>query len=105
MIAAANDGTPKERSPKYLAKITTALITAAMWCGPCKALTPRLTTLSSKYPDITFVKVDVDENMDAIGELEIRSVPTIMIYNGDTLVNRSTGANIDSVYTKILDTL
>jgi thioredoxin 1 len=77
----------------------------AMWCGPCKALTPRLTTLSSKYPDITFVKVDVDENMDAIGELEIRSVPTIMIYNGDTLVNRSTGANIDSVYTKILDTL
>ena len=29
MIAAANDGTPKERSPKYLASITTALITAA----------------------------------------------------------------------------
>jgi thiol-disulfide isomerase/thioredoxin len=77
----------------------------AMWCGPCKALTPRLTTLSSNYPDITFVKVDVDENMDEIGELEIRSVPTIMIYNGDILINRSTGANIDSVYTKILDTL
>ena len=77
----------------------------ANWCSPCKALTPRLALLSSNYPDITFVKVDVDENMGEIGELEIRSVPTIMIYNGDTLINRSTGANIDSVYTKILDTL
>jgi thioredoxin 1 len=77
----------------------------ATWCGPCKALTPRLSNLSNKYSDVTFVKVDVDDNKDAAMELEIFTVPTVMIYNGDTLVNRSTGANIDSVYTKILDTL
>jgi thioredoxin 1 len=77
----------------------------ASWCGPCRALTPRLSNLSNKYSDVTFVKVDVDENQDAVMELGISSVPTIMIYNGDTLVNRSTGANVDSLYTKILDTL
>ena len=77
----------------------------ASWCGPCKALTPRLSNLSNRYSDITFVRVDVDENMDSARELFISTVPTVMIYNGDTLVNRSTGANIDSVYTKILDTL
>jgi thioredoxin 1 len=77
----------------------------ATWCGPCKALTPRLSNLSNKYSDVTFVKVDVDDNKDAAMELEIFTVPTVMIYNGDILVNRSTGANIDSVYTKILDTL
>jgi len=77
----------------------------ASWCGPCKALTPRLSNLSNKYSDVTFVKVDVDENQDAVMELGIGSVPTIMIYNGNTLVNRSVGANIDSVYSKILDTL
>ena len=77
----------------------------ASWCGPCRALTPRLSNLSNKYTDVTFVKVDVDENQDAFMELGISSVPTIMIYNGDTLVNRSTGANVDSMYTKILDTL
>jgi hypothetical protein len=38
-------------------------------------------------------------------ELGISTVPTIMIYNGDTLISRSLGANIDSVYSKILDTL
>jgi thioredoxin 1 len=77
----------------------------ADWCSPCKALAPRLTELSSGYPDVTFVKVNVDENQDAVMELGINTVPTIMIYNGDTLISRSLGANIDSVYTKILDTL
>jgi thioredoxin-like negative regulator of GroEL len=52
-----------------------------------------------------FVKVNVDENTDSALELGIRSVPTVMIYNGEELVNRSTGANIDSVYKNILDSL
>jgi thioredoxin 1 len=77
----------------------------AEWCGPCKALIPRLEELSIQYPDITFVKVNVDENTDSALELGIRSVPTIMIYNGEELVNRSVGANVDSVYKKILDLL
>ena len=77
----------------------------ATWCNPCKMLTPRLANLSNKYSDITFVKVDIEENMDSARELGISTVPTVMIYDGTSLVNRSTGANIDSVYTKILDTL
>jgi thioredoxin 1 len=77
----------------------------ASWCNPCKQLTPRLSNLSNKYSDITFVKVDVDENMDSARELLISTVPTVIIYNGETLVNRSTGANHDNVYSKILDTL
>jgi thioredoxin 1 len=77
----------------------------ASWCNPCKQLTPRLSNLSNKYSDVTFVKVDVDENMDSARELLISTVPTVMIYNGETLVNRSTGANHDNIYSKILDTL
>ena len=77
----------------------------ATWCNPCKMLTPRLSNLSNKYTDVTFVKVDIEENMDSARELNITTVPTVMIYDGTTLINRSTGANIDSVYTKILDTL
>ena len=77
----------------------------AKWCGPCKALIPRLELLEAQYPDVTFVKVDVDENMDAALDLGIRTVPTIMIYNGEELVSRSLGANNDIVYKNILDTL
>jgi thioredoxin 1 len=77
----------------------------ASWCGPCKALTPRLSNLSNKYPNFTFVKVDIEENMDTAMELNITSVPTVLIYDGETLINRSVGANVDTVYSKILDTI
>lgn len=77
----------------------------ASWCGPCKVLIPRLEQLELKYPNIVFVKVDVDQNMDVAMDLGIRSVPTVMIYNGNELVNRSMGANQDSFYSKILDNL
>jgi hypothetical protein len=43
--------------------------------------------------------------MEYAQSLGIMSVPTIMIYKGTTLVNKSIGANVDSVYKNILDTL
>ncbi len=77
----------------------------ASWCGPCKQLMPRLMNMESNYPAVKFLKVDIDENIDYAQALGIMSVPTVMIYNGTELVNKSIGANIDSVYKNILDKL
>ena len=77
----------------------------AKWCGPCKALIPRLESIESQYPDVAFVKVDVDENMDSALDLGIRSVPTIIIYNGEKLISRSQGGNSESFYKDILNNL
>jgi len=78
----------------------------ASWCGePCELLTPRLINLSNQYSDITFVNVDLEQNTNLASELGIDIVPTVMIYNGQTLINRSVGANRDIVYNKILDNL
>ena len=77
----------------------------AKWCGPCKSLIPRLEGLESQYPNVTFVKVDVDENMDDALDMGIRSVPTVIIYDGDKLVNRSQGAQPEGFYKDILNNL
>mgnify|MGYP000152962704 FL=1 len=77
----------------------------ADWCSPCRALTPRLSNLSNKYSDITFVKVNVDENMDASLDMGIRSVPTVMIFDGNKLVDRSQGVQSDTYYKEVLNKL
>jgi thioredoxin 1 len=78
----------------------------ASWCGqPCESLTPRLSNLSNQYSDVTFVSVDLEQNPNVVSELEIDIVPTVMIYDGQTLINRSVGANKDGVYVEILDNL
>lgn len=77
----------------------------APWCGPCKTLIPRLESIESQYQDVTFLKVNVDENMDTALDLGIRSVPTVIIYNGDKLIDRSQGAQSEGFYKDVLNKL
>lgn len=77
----------------------------APWCGPCKSLIPRLENMDEKYENVEFVKVNVDEDRSYAQGLGIRSVPTVIIFDGDIEVGRLTGAQADTNYTDILDKL
>jgi len=77
----------------------------APWCGPCKSLIPRLENIDEKYENVEFVKVNVDEDRSYAQGLGIRSVPTVIIFDGDIEVGRLTGAQADTNYTDILDKL
>ncbi len=77
----------------------------APWCGPCKSLIPRLESLDGKYENIEFVKINVDEDRSYAQGLGIRSVPTVIIFDGEQEVGRLTGAQSDTNYTDILDNL
>ena len=76
-----------------------------LWCGPCKSLMPKLELLEEQYKNVVFVKIDVDENMELAQNLLIRSVPTVIIYKGEEILNRSQGAQPDSFYKDILNSL
>ena len=77
----------------------------AKWCGPCRTLIPRLESFENEYPNIQFVKVDVDSEQQFAMSLGIRSVPTVMIFDGNNLVDRSSGVNDESYYKNILNNL
>lgn len=77
----------------------------AKWCGPCKSLIPRLENLEKEYPNVTFVKIDVDENKEHVKEVGIFSIPTVMVYNGEKLIETVKGAQPDSIYKSLLNDL
>lgn len=35
----------------------------AAWCGPCKAMEPKVKEIVSRYPEAVFARVDVDRFM------------------------------------------
>lgn len=54
---------------------------SAEWCGPCKMMKPILSQLKSSMGDrVRILKVDVDKNPELAARNNIRSVPTIKIY-------------------------
>ena len=64
----------------------------ADWCGPCKAVAPIIDELSTEMPNVTFVKVNVDENQDVASEYSIFSIPTFLIFKNGQVVSQLVGA-------------
>ncbi|KAI9894992.1 MAG: hypothetical protein M1814_000214 [Vezdaea aestivalis] len=65
----------------------------AVWCGPCKAIAPAVEALDGEYTDVTFVKVDVDEQPEIAQEYSVRAMPTFLIFKNGEKVDEVVGAN------------
>jgi len=64
----------------------------ASWCGPCMRFAPVFDAASQKYPDITFAKVDTEENQDLAVKYGISSIPTIWAVRDGVIVFAQPGA-------------
>jgi thioredoxin 1 len=65
----------------------------APWCGPCKAIGPVLDELASDYAGkVAFYKVNVDEEPEIAQQFQIRSIPTLLIFDGGTVKAQHVGA-------------
>ncbi|CAG7950630.1 unnamed protein product [Penicillium salamii] len=67
------------------------------WCGPCKAIAPKIEEWSDVYTDVKFYKVDVDKVPDVSQELGVRAMPTIMLFQGGQKVTEVVGANLPAI--------
>jgi thioredoxin 1 len=64
----------------------------ADWCGPCKAFAPVLKELKQQVGDqVRVIKIDVDKNPNIAGQLQVRSIPTVMIFQKGQLKWRAQG--------------
>lgn len=64
----------------------------ASWCGPCKAFAPIFEKASTEHPDITFAKVDTEEQQELAAAFSIRSIPTIMVFREKVMLFSQPGA-------------
>lgn len=69
----------------------------AEWCGPCKAIAPKVEEWSDVYTDVKFYKVDVDKVADVAQELGVRAMPTFMLFKDGQKFNEVVGAVLPAI--------
>jgi thioredoxin 1 len=64
----------------------------ASWCGPCRTFAPVFDAASDKHEDITFAKIDTEDQPALAGAARITSIPTLMAFRDGILVFSQPGA-------------
>ncbi len=64
----------------------------APWCGPCRMFGPIYDKSSAKHADITFAKVNTEDEQELAASFDIRSIPTLMILRDRVLLYSEAGA-------------
>ena len=64
----------------------------ASWCGPCRMFAPVFQAASDQHPDITFGKIDTEDQPELSAAARITSIPTLMAFRDGVLVFSQPGA-------------
>jgi thiol-disulfide isomerase/thioredoxin len=52
----------------------------ASWCPPCKMIKPIYESMAKNHPELSFGKVDIDDNAEAAAKYEVRNNPPLNIF-------------------------
>jgi len=78
----------------------------APWCGPCVAMTPVIEELAQEYAGrVVFGRLNTDENPMTTERFGIMGIPTLVILQGGSEVERIVGAVPKQEIRSVLDRL
>lgn len=80
---------------KHLARSSVPLLVDfwAPWCAPCRQMAPAFEQAASQLePQMRLLKVNTEEAQDLAARLQIRSIPTLVLFAAGVEVARQPGA-------------
>ena len=80
----------------------------AEWCGPCKVMKPIFEKVAlTNESDVKMYTVNIDKNKEVATSLGIRSIPTIKVFNGGSVIGTKVGmlneASIKDLVTELIN--
>jgi thioredoxin 1 len=64
----------------------------AEWCGPCRALAPKLEEIAAEMGEkLRVLKINVDENPNMPARYGVRGIPTMILFKSGSEVEQIVG--------------
>ena len=64
----------------------------AVWCGPCRMVSPVVDEIAAEHPEIKVGQIDVDEQPELAAAFGITSIPSLFVIKDGKVTNQSMGA-------------
>jgi thioredoxin 1 len=78
----------------------------AVWCGPCRAISPIVEELAMEYANrIVVGKLDVDANRETAVKYGIQAIPTLLLVKDGVVADRIVGQTDKASLASKLDSL
>jgi thioredoxin len=65
----------------------------ADWCSPCKAIAPFFNSLKEVYPNVKFLKCNIDDYQEIARKHKVESIPAFILFKDGLEQDRMVGAN------------
>lgn len=74
----------------------------AEWCGPCKQFAPIFEKVAEKNPDITFGKLNTEEQKAIASEYNVFSIPTLLVVRDGIILLNQAGMLPEETFDKLI---
>jgi len=77
----------------------------AEWCNTCVEYRPGFLALALKFPQACFRWIDIEDQADEVGDLEVENFPTIRVTRGEEVLFHGTQLPIPAHLERLLQAL
>ncbi len=77
----------------------------AAWCDTCGEFAATFDALAARRDDATFVWLDIEDDADVAGDIDVENFPTLALYRDGRLVHFGTSLPQGAVVARLLDSL
>lgn len=76
----------------------------AEWCGPCRALAPKIEEVSTELASkVSVYKMNIDENPETAPKFHIRGIPTVILFKNGQVVDQVVGNQSKDAYVNAVE--
>ena len=77
----------------------------AEWCGTCRDYRAGFEALAAQFPGVVFRWLDIEDEADALGDLDVENFPTVLIRRTDSVLFYGTLLPHHSTLRRLIETL
>jgi len=78
----------------------------AEWCAPCRQIAPIIKEIAAEYDGrVKVAKMDIESSVNTPGQFNVRAIPTVLAFQGGTVVEQLQGARPKADFKSMADKL